>query len=61
MNKKEMIPLINEGNESFIKEKVCCLCKKDLVLVMITKRIFKSEIIITKKENIEMLLIGFVI
>ena len=61
MNKKGMIPLTDEGNKSFVKQKVCCICKKDLVLVMIIKSIFKSEIIITKKGNIEMLLLGFII
>ena len=35
--------------------------KKDLVLMMIIKSIIKSEIIVTTQENIEELLIVFVI
>ena len=35
--------------------------KKDLVLIMIIKSVIKSEIIVTTQENIEELLMVFVI
>ena len=38
--KEEMIPLADEENKSYKKEKVCYICKKDLVLTII-KNIIK--------------------
>ena len=47
---------------SSIKNRKCVIyAKKDLVLVMITKIIIKSEIIVNTQENIEELLMVFVI
>ena len=50
-----MIPLADEENKSNKKQKVCYICKKDLVLMMIIKSIIKSEIIVTVQENKEKL------
>ena len=47
---------------SLIKSKKYVIyAKKDLVLMMIIKSITKSEIIVTTQENLEKLLIVFVI
>ena len=59
--KSEMIPLTDEENKPRKKQKVCYICKKDLVLMMIIKSITKSEIIVTTQDNTEELLIVFVI
>ena len=61
--KTEMIPLTNEEKKIHCRQKKnVTYAKKDLVLMMIIlKRITKSEIIVTTQENIEELLITFVI
>ena len=33
--KKEMMPLTYEENESYLKQKVCHICKKQLFLILI--------------------------
>ena len=38
---KEMIPLTDEENKSYKKQKVCYICKKDLVRMMKIKSIIK--------------------
>ena len=32
--KKKMIPLTNEENKSYLKQSVCRICQKNLVLIM---------------------------
>ena len=60
--KKEMIPLTNEENKSYEKQKVCYICKKELtdVLIKMIKMhlnyIMKSKIIAIAQENLEELL-----
>ena len=39
--KKEMMPLIDEENKSYKKQKVCYICEKNLVLMMTIKSIIK--------------------
>ena len=48
--KKEMVPLTNEETESYEKQKVCYICKKNLVLI---KNTLKSEITVITQENLE--------
>ena len=57
---EEMIPLADEENKSYKKQKICYICKKDLVLMIITN-IIKSEMIVSILEIIETLLVIFVI
>ena len=85
--KKEMIPLTDEENESYEKQKVCYILKNNLILMnlilmkmikmnlilmkmikmnlILTKihlnHTIKSEIIVITLENLEELLIIFVI
>ena len=59
--KKEMIPLTDEETEFYGNQKVCHICKKNLVLMMIIKSIIKPEIIVITQENLEELLIVFAI
>ena len=63
--KKEMIPLIDKETESYEKQKVCYICKTNLVLIRVMKihlkNTIKSEIIVITQENLEVLLIIFVI
>ena len=56
-----MIPLTNKENQSYRKQKVCYYAKKYLVLMIKIKNIIKSEIIVITLENIEVLLIIYVI
>ena len=62
---KEMILLTNKENKSYEKQKVCFVCKKNLVLMKIIKihlnYTIKSEIIVITQENLEELLIVFAI
>ena len=62
-DKKEMIPLTDEENKSYKKQEVCYICKKWFSTDDDNKKseIIKSEIIVTTLENIEELLIVFVI
>ena len=53
--KKEMIPLTKKEEKKYNKQKVCYICKKNLV-PMIKKRL---EIIVTILKNIEVLLMIF--
>ena len=59
--KKEMIPLTDKENESYKEQKVCYICKKNLVLLITIKSIIKKEIIVITQENVEELLMIFVI
>ena len=62
--RKEMIPLTDEENQSYKKQKVCLYARKYLVLIIIItiiKNIIKSEMIIIILRNIEKLLIILVI
>ena len=63
--KKEMIPLTNEENKYYEMQKVCYICKKNLILIKMMKihlnYIIKEEIIVITQENLEELLIVFVI
>ena len=55
---KKMIPLTHEESKKRKKSATCV--KKDLVLIM-TKSIIKSEVIVITQENLEELLIVFAI
>ena len=63
--RKEMIPLTDEENQSYKKQKVCLYARKYLVLIIIIiiiiENIIKSEMIIIILRNIEKLLIILVI
>ena len=62
--RKEMIPLTDEENQSYKKQKVCLYARKCLVLIIIIiiiKNIIKSEMIVIILRNIEKLLIILVI
>ena len=54
--KKEMIPLTKKEEKKHNMQKVCYICKKDLVLMIAIKNIIKLEIIVPILENIEVLL-----
>ena len=62
---KEMIPLTDEENKSYEKEKVCYICKKEFSTdendKMHLNYTIKSEIIVITLENLEELLIIFAI
>ena len=55
-----MIPLTGEENKFYEEQKSATYVKKDLVLLM-TKSIIKSEIIVITPENLEELVIVFAI
>ena len=62
--RKEMIPLTDEENQSYKKQKVCLYARKYLVLIIIIiiiKNIIKSEMIVIILRNIEKLFITLVI
>ena len=63
--KKEMIPLACEENEFYGMQKVCHICRKNLVLIKMKKThsnyTIKLEIIVITLENLEELLIVIVI
>ena len=62
--RKEMIPLTDEENQSYKKQKVCLYARKYLVLIIIIiiiKNIIKSEMIVIILRNIEKLFIILVI
>ena len=63
--KKKMIPLTDKENKSYEKQKVCHICKKNLVLIKMMKIHLNcsitSEIIVITPENVEELLIVFTI
>ena len=59
--KKEMIPLNKEEKKYNVGKKNTIYAKKDLALTMTIKSITKSETILTTQENIEELLIIFLI
>ena len=54
-----MIPLTNKEKKLHRKQKVCYVCKKDLVqMINIKANITKSEIIAITQENIEELILA---
>ena len=55
-----MIPLTDKEKKSYEKQKVCYICKKRFSTDDDSKNI-KSEIIVITKENVEELLMIFVI
>ena len=55
-----MIPLTDEENKCYKKQKKIKYSKKDLVLIMSVKNITKLEMIVITQENIEELLMIFV-
>ena len=61
--RKEMIPLTDEENQSYKKQKVCLYARKYLVLIIIIiiKNIIKSEMIVIILRNTEKLFIILVI
>ena len=63
--KKEMIPLTDNENKSYRKQKVCYICKKDLILMKMIKvhlnYIIKSEIFVIIQENLNGLLTVFAV
>ena len=58
--KNEIIPVTDEENKFYEEQKSASYVKKDLILV-ITKSIIKSEIVVITQENLEELLIVFAI
>ena len=61
---KKEIPLTDKEKEKHENKKICCICEQEFVLIKIKKnlkRSRKSEIMIIIQENIEELLIVFVI
>ena len=65
MKKKEMIPLTDDENKSYEKQKVYYICKKEFSTdesdKMHLNYTIKSEIIVITLENLEELLIIFAI
>ena len=59
--KKEMIPLASEENKIRCRQKNVIYAKTDLVLMMKIKSIIKFSIIVTTQQNIQNLLMIFVI
>ena len=59
--KKEMIPLTNEEKNYIVRKKYVIYVKTDLVLMMTIKIIIKSETIVITLENIEEVLMIFLI
>ena len=57
--KKEMIPLTDEEDKYYKKQKFRYICKIKLVLMITIKRIIKSEVIVFTLESLEELLILF--
>ena len=56
-----MVPLTYEENKSYEKQNVCYISKKEFSTDDDNKNIIKSEIIVIILENIEELLMIFVI
>ena len=58
-----MIPLTDKETNSYEKQKVCYICKKEFSTDENDKNVFKlyikSEIIVIRQENLEELLIVF--
>ena len=59
--KTEMIPITNEKKKYIVGKKNMIYSKQNLALMMIIKIIIMSKIIVTMQENIEELLMIFVI
>ena len=56
--KKEIIPLTDEKNESYEKQKVCNICKKDLILLnLILTKMIKMNLILMKKVRMNLILL----
>ena len=61
--KREIVPLTNEENKWYLKQKVCYICQKKLVLIIMTlhsKNTIKYEITVIAPANIEALVIIFI-
>ena len=56
-----MIPLTDKEKKSYKKQKFVTHAKNNLILMMATKKIIKSEIIVITQENLEERLIVFVL
>ena len=61
MQKKEKIPLIPEENKFYKKQKDCYICKKSFSTDDDNKNILKFKVTVIILENIEKLLMIFVI
>ena len=61
MQKKVKIPLIPEENKFYKKQKDCYICKKSFSTDDDNKNILKFKVIVIILENIEKLLMIFVI
>ena len=59
--KRKIVPLTYTENNSYEKQKFALYVKKNLVLMMIIKSMIKSEIIVIILENVEELLMIFII
>ena len=59
--KRKTVPLTYTENKSYEKQKFALYVKKNLVLMMIKKSMIKSEIIVIILENVEELLMIFII
>ena len=63
--KKEMMPLTNEEKESYEKQRICYICKKEFCTDKNNEKEFKLkkklEITVIIQENLEELLIVFAI
>ena len=59
--KRKIVPLTYTENNSYEKQKFALYVKKNLVLMMIIKSMIKSEIIVIILENVEELLMIFMI
>ena len=59
--KRKIVPLTYTENKSYEKQKFASCVKKNLVLMMIKKSMIKSEIIVIILENVEELLMIFII
>ena len=58
---RKIVPLTYTENNSYEKQKFALYVKKNLVLMMIIKSMIKSEIIVIILENVEELLMIFII
>ena len=56
-----MIPLTKKKKKMHNKQKVCYICKKDLVLMITIKNIIRLETIVIILENTKVLLMIYVI
>ena len=59
--KKEMISLTNEEKETYREQKVCYICKKRISIDDKNKKYYKVRDIVITRENIEELLMIFIV